>query len=721
MGKTLLVAEKPSVARDIARVLGVRSKCEGYLESDDMIITWAVGHLVRLCEPNELDESYKRWSLSSLPIIPGEWKLAPISKTRSQLTVVKRLMKQKDVDSLICATDAGREGELIFRWIYETAGCKKPVKRLWISSMTDEAIREGMAALKPDSDYEPLYQSALCRAKADWLIGMNMSRAFSLKHDVLLSIGRVQTPTLALLVERKKQIDDFKPQTLYSAEADFGKYKGTYFNPEIKNEAEASMLKTRAEAEAIVSEVKGKTGIVRRVERTTVKEAPPRLFDLTTLQREANRRCGFTAKKTLSLAQSLYETHKLITYPRTDSRLLPFDVKPKLQKVIETMPPPYAAFAATALTGMQTNDGGRIFRKDIGSDHHAIIPTGRKIDMGRLKPDEQKLMDMIARRVLSAFYPAYEAAKQTIITDVEGKLFKSTQKDHSVIGWKEVEGKREPIPPLPDVKPNEQYNVVKASVEEHVSKPPQPYTDASILQAMEHAGKLVEDESLKEIMKRHGLGTPATRAAILERLIEVGYAERKGKSLLPTNKGCKLITCVPPMLASAELTGKWEYGLNLIAEQKQFDEAFAARFIDGVERMTRDIVADVKEKPAEQIFSPEESKAKRGRGGSSRKRSASTLDAVCPVCGKSKITENEKAFGCSEWRKGCPMTIWKDALAKHGGPVLTRVIIERLIKDGVVRGSTGTITLNGGQMRFLFKDSADATPPVGIVYNKKKQ
>lgn len=719
MGKTLLVAEKPSVARDIARVMGVRGKGEGCIESDSMIVTWAIGHLVRLAEPDELDESYKRWSLAQLPIIPQGWVLKPIAKTRSQLATVKRLMKLKDVDRLICATDAGREGELIFRWIYEHAGCRKPVQRLWISSMTDEAIREGMAALKPDSAYEPLYQSALCRAKADWLIGMNMSRAFSLRHDALLSVGRVQTPTLALLVERKKQIDTFKPQTTYTAEADFSKFKGTWFDPSAKSDDEASVLKTRAEAEEIVNAVKGKAGAVTKCARETQKEPPPRLYDLTTLQREANRRLGFTAKKTLELAQTLYEKHKLITYPRTDSRLLPFDVKPKLQKIISEMPEPYKAFSQTALGGLASGGDGRVFRKDIGSDHHAIIPTGRRLDMDRLNQDERALMDMIARRTLSAFFPAYEAVKQTIIADVEGRLFRGVQKEHAAMGWKAVEGKPEALPPLPTVQKGESYRVVGASVGEHVSKPPLPYTDATILQAMEHAGRLIEDEALKEAMKKHGLGTPATRAAILERLITVGYAERKGKSLLPTEKGCALIGCMPPELASAELTGKWEYGLNLIAEQRSADGSLASRFMDGVERMTRELVDTVKAAPVQSVFekrAPTKGRARRGRSASA----ANTLSAVCPICGKGKVTENEKAFGCSQWKHGCAMTIWKDALARHGGPALNRDIVERLLRDGRVTGSTGTITLNGGQLRFSFKDSAEATPPISIVFKKQK-
>ena len=714
MGKVLLVAEKPSVARDIARVMGVKERGEGCLTSDTMIVTWAIGHLVRLSEPDELDEQYKRWSLELLPILPKQWTLKPITKTRSQLATVKKLMKSGEVDSLICATDAGREGELIFRWIYELSGCKKPVRRLWISSMTDEAIREGMSALKPDTAYDPLFQSALCRAKADWLIGMNMTRAFTVKHNALLTIGRVQTPTLALLVERKRQIDEFVPQTTYTAEADFGAYQGTYFDPKLGRDDDAKALKTRREAEDVVRFVTGKTGVVKSCEQSTAKEAPPQLFDLTTLQREANRRYGFTAKKTLGLAQTLYEKHKLITYPRTDSRFLPLDVKPKVGQALGLLPPPYAELASTALDGLKAGVNARVFRKDIGSDHHAIIPTGKKLDMDRLSADEQKLMDMIVRRMLSAFYPAYEAKKQAIVTDVEGKQFLTTQKEHQTMGWKAVEGKTEKLPKLPAVKAGESYPVKSATVAEHISKPPVPYTDASILYAMEHAGKLVEDDELKEIMKKHGLGTPATRAAILERLLDVGYAERKGKSLLPTDKGCKLIACVPPALASAELTGKWEYGLNLIAEQKTVDEAFTQRFISGVERMTCDIVNEVKAAPATQVFAAE----KRGKGKRRRAAPVAAVEGACPVCGKGNITENEKAFGCSRWKQGCGFTLWKDVLTRYGGPTINKVIVARLIKDGYVKGSTGTITLSGGQLRFSYANSAEASPPISIVYKK---
>ena len=710
MGKALIVAEKPSVARDIARALGVAGKGAGCLTSDAYVITWAIGHLVRLAEPDELNAALRHWTLESLPILPQQWELKAVSKTRAQFATVKRLMKDRSIDTLICATDAGREGELIFRWIYALAGCVKPCKRLWISSMTAESIREGMSALRPSADFDALFMSAQCRARADWLIGMNMSRAFTVKYKSLLSVGRVQTPTLALLVARGKEIEAFKPETSYGIKADFTDYTGVY----AENEKEKRYA-DRADADAVAHKVTGKTGVVTLSRRDPFREAPPQLYDLTALQREANKRFGITAKHTLAAAQALYEKYKYITYPRTESRFLTFDLKPKVRQALEAMPAPYQAYAEEAVRGLEAMQGAQVFRRALDADHHALIPTGKPITLEKLGAEERKVMELILARFAAAFLPAAEGEKRTVITSVGGLDFLSQSSQTLRLGWKAVEGDVPRSAPLPDLAVGDQREVKAAEVQEHVTEPPKPYTDATLLYAMEHAGKFVEDEQLAAAMKKHGLGTPATRAAILERLIEVGYASRSRKAILPTEKGIRFIELVPEALASAELTGKWEYGLNEIAQRKAVDEAFIERFMTGVTRLTADLVASVK---ADGRAGGLPAEARSGRPGAQRRKTPAHLGIPCPVCGKGKVTENERAFGCSRWKQGCVFTLWKDCLTRYGGPQLNRKIVEALLKDGQVRGSTGVILLQNKTLRFQFRDSTDATPPIRIENQK---
>ena len=704
MGKTLIVAEKPSVARDIAQVLGVNGKGEGCLTSDEYTVTWALGHLARLAEPDELDAANKKWTLAQLPLLPARWEIKPIPKTRAQLSVIKRLMKDRAVDCVVCATDAGREGELIFRWIYELAGCTKPCKRLWISSMTAEAIREGMQNLRPAAEFDALYASALCRARADWLIGMNLTRACTVKYQALLSVGRVQTPTLALLVRRKREIDGFLPETTYGVEADFGDYTGVY-----AQQGKEKQFANREDAVAIARAVAGKTGTVTRSEREPFREPPPQLYDLTTLQREANKRYGLTAKRTLAAAQTLYEKHKAITYPRTESRYLTFDVKPKVRQALESLPPPYRAYAEQATQNVAAMAAGRVFRKELDADHHAIIPTGKAIVPEKLGVEERKVMELICARFVAAFLPAAEGEKRTVITRVNNADFLSQSTQVLQPGWRAVDGlPATKTPPLPSLAVGDARRVVAAADKTHVTEPPKPYTDATLLYAMEHAGKQVEDEQLAAAMKKHGLGTPATRAAILERLLDVGYAERSKKALLPTEKGIRFIDLVPETLASAELTGQWEYGLHEIAQRKPVDDAFVQRFMTGVTRLTTEMVAAVKADERTGNV-PREAPPK-----SKRRRAAPGLGLACPVCGKGKVTENERAFGCSRWKQGCGFTLWKDCLARHGGPTLTAPIVTALLRTGQVRGSTGTVILTGKMLRFQFRDSVDATPPINI-------
>ena len=435
MGKIVVLAEKPSVGRDIARVIGCKTRGDGCLVGEEYIVTWAVGHLVTLAEPDEMDDKYKKWTFSTLPILPDEIPLKVIHGTRSQFSIVKKLINDKETDSLICATDAGREGELIFRYIYEKAGCKKPFRRLWISSMTDEAIREGFREIRPGQDYDGLYESARCRSKADWLVGMNASRAFTLKYDTLLSVGRVQTPTLAILVKRRKEIENFRPEGFSTLTADFGDSKGVYFSEKLDPDTH---LKTKEEAEAIAAEVKGRTGTVTQAETVRKKELPPQLYDLTSLQRDANRLLGFTADKTLKTAQSLYETHKALTYPRTDSRYLPPDMIPRVVQTMKLLPESYRKFVPGALPDGKLPVTKRTIDASKVSDHHAILPTAKTADVAKFSPDEKNLYDLVARRMLAAFYPACEYDATKIITTVWEHTFRTNGRVTVVNGWHDV-------------------------------------------------------------------------------------------------------------------------------------------------------------------------------------------------------------------------------------------------------------------------------------------
>ena len=626
--KKLIVAEKPSVGRDIARVLGAKQKGEGYLYGDDYVITWAVGHLVSLSEPGEFNEAWKKWSMLHLPMLPDRIPLKVLPATRSQFAVVQKLMNSAKIDSIICATDSAREGELIFRYIYQMANCQKPVERLWISSMTDAAIKQGFAELKPASHYDALYESARCRSEADWMVGMNASRAFSLKYDAHLSIGRVQTPTLNLIVKRDREIENFVPQDYWEVKANFGDYEGTWINPnprpanDLSDEDKKDEKKSpetriyeKELAERVRDEVKGRPARVAESTCEKKRFSPPQLFDLTSLQREANRKFGFSADKTLKIAQALYETHKLVTYPRTDSRYLPDDMRPKVKKVLEHLPEPYAAFVQSPQMNM--NAGGKKYYDNSKiSDHHAIVPTERKANLSSLKPDERQLYDLIARRLIAMHYPDYVCENAKIITQVDGHRFKSTgtvpleEGWHVVVGWDKSESKE---PPLPRLNPGDERRVEKASIKASKTKPPQQHTDASILNLMENAGRDIEDDVLREQMKSSGLGTPATRAAIIERLIQVGYARRSGKHLVSTEKGRKLIDVVPVQISSAVTTGKWEKAL---AEMASFHDVSARtaksdRFMLGIRRFSEFLVDAARQAPAGVRFEKEEYKPRK--------------------------------------------------------------------------------------------------------------
>ena len=721
MGKIVVLAEKPSVGRDIARVIGCTTRGDGCLIGEQYIVTWAVGHLVTLAEPDEMDEKYKKWSFATLPILPETIPLKVISATKSQFSTVKKLINDKETDSLICATDAGREGELIFRYIYEKAGCKKPFRRLWISSMTDEAIREGFQSIRPGNDYDGLYESARCRSKADWLVGMNASRAFTLKYDALLSVGRVQTPTLAILVKRRKEIENFKPEGFCTVTADFGDYRGVYFHEKLEPDTH---LKTKAEAETIAAAVKGKTGTVMQAETIRKKEWPPQLYDLTSLQRDANRLLGFTADKTLKTAQSLYETHKALTYPRTDSRYLPPDMIPRVVQTMKLLPENYQKYVPGALPGGKLPVSKRTIDASKVTDHHAILPTSRKADVSRFSEDERNLYDLVARRMLAAFYPVCEYDATKVITTVGEHSFRTNGRVTVVNGWHDVpplekppKAKKAPKPEeeeegqLPPLAEGDTREVKKTQIREDKTKPPAPHTDASLLAAMETAGKDLEDEELVRLMKGSGIGTPATRAAIIERLIKVGYASRRGKTLNATDKGVMLIDVMPPEIASPETTGRWELALHEITDGKQDPD----RFMDGIRKMSAFLVDYARDQAKPLAFPPDE---RRKRTGTKRGGGSTVLEGtVCPVCGKGKMRENSAAFGCTE--TGCPCVLWKDGLSRGGGPALNAKLVTLLLEKKEVKGSTGILAIRDG--KILFTPNGSETPSAArpLRYEKK--
>lgn len=614
MGYVCVLAEKPSVARDIARVLGANTPGKGCLKGNGYVVTWAVGHLVVPLNPDEIDARWKSWRADTLPILPEfiPLKVAPEAHARQQYANVAAILNAPQVDRVVCATDAGREGELIFRRIYALSGCTKPFSRLWISSMTEEAIEEGFAHLRPGQEYDLLYASAQCRADADWLVGMNGSRAFTLRYDSLLSVGRVQTPTLSLLVQRAREINDFVPEDYWEVAAQFSPgYQGTWID-----QAGKTRLPSEEAARAIADAVRGGQGAVERVTTERKRVLPPLLYDLTTLQREANARYGLTAQATLDIAQALYEKHKLLTYPRTDSRYLSNDLRPKVEKMLASLPDPYRALAPGA---QAVNPGKRVFDDEKLTDHHAIIPTGRVPKS--LQPNEQKIYDMVMRQLIAAFYPAMVYDAMTVITRIGDHRFLSKGRTLVDAGWhvahpplrdRKKEKEEQPLPALTE---GQAVQVKKVEVLAKKTTPPSPYTENTLLAAMENAGRFVQDEELRRQLKERGLGTPATRAAILERLIQVGYVRRERKNLLPTDKGMRLIAVVPEALSSPETTGRWEKGLHDIALGKMQP----ARFMDSIRRYCAYLCQYAVQAPP-QSFPQQPAPRKRKKPASGRKK-----------------------------------------------------------------------------------------------------
>ncbi|EPZ91629.1 DNA topoisomerase III [Burkholderia cenocepacia] len=645
MSKALIIAEKPSVANDIARALGGFTKHDEYYESDDFVLSSAVGHLLEIAAPEEYEVKRGKWSFAHLPVIPPHFDLNPIAKSESRLKVLTKLMKRKDVDRLINACDAGREGELIFRLIAQHAKAKQPVQRLWLQSMTPQAIRDGFANLRSDSDMQPLADAARCRSEADWLVGINGTRAMTAFNSkgggfFLTTVGRVQTPTLSIVVEREEKIRRFIPRDYWEVKAEFacagGFYEGKWFDPKFKRdefdpEKRDSRLWSLPAAETIVAACRDQVGTVSEESKPST-QLSPLLFDLTSLQREANSRFGFSAKNTLGLAQALYEKHKVLTYPRTDARALPEDYLSTVQSTLEMLKEShnYLPHAKQVLDKGWVKPNKRIFDNSKISDHFAIIPTLQAPKS--LSEPEQKLYDMVVKRFLAVFFPAAEFRVTTRITEVAGHHFKTEVKVLVEPGWLQVYGRdaEGADANLVPVQKDEKVKTDEIAAVALVTKPPARYSEATLLSAMEGAGKLVEDDELREAMAAKGLGTPATRAAIIEGLLGEKYLLREGRELIPTAKAFQLMTLLRGLgvkeLTAPELTGEWEYKLSQMERGNLGRDAF----MQEIARMTQQIVKRAKEYDSDTIPGD-----------------YATLETPCPNCG-GQVKENYRRFACTK-------------------------------------------------------------------------
>jgi DNA topoisomerase-3 len=676
----LIVTEKPSMGRDVASALGASRRGEGFIAGERDIVTWCVGHLVELDDPDSYDPALKSWRLEALPILPDKFSYHPVERTRDQFAVIRELMARADVEEIVNAADAGREGELIFDLVYALARCRKPVRRLWVSSLTRDAITEGFQKLRPAEEYRGLRDSAHARQQSDWLVGINATRAQTVKarragHDGVFSLGRVQTPTLALIVARDREISEFVPATYYEVFADFhtepGDYRGVWVGKR------GTRLDKKEEADAIAARVRGQRGAVAKVERKATKERPPLLYDLTALQRAANARFGFTATRTLELAQSLYEK-KCLTYPRTSSRHLSKSVAAEARLHVTAVNfGPYAKFCETILSKGDPKLTSRHVDDKKVTDHHAVIPTTQRPNAAALSPDEKRIYDLVARRFLAAFYPDAELERTTITTAVAGEQFVARGTVVVNAGWREVDPPgREKSPDaddaeeaeLPRVKEKDDALAVNAEAVAKQTKAPPRYTDAALLGAMETAGKKIEDEELRLAMRDSGLGTPATRAAIIETLLKREYVARDKKAIVATPKGAALIKMLPsPLLKSAELTGMWEQKL---ARMARGDYALAT-FMGEVREMVRGLVGE--------IASAEIERGTAAASGARRElpRPEGALD--CPKCKLESragfLVERESTFGkfvaCSEGRDACGYLSDRPSNAKLRKALLT--------------------------------------------------
>ncbi|GAU07917.1 type IA DNA topoisomerase [Desulfoplanes formicivorans] len=667
--KSLILAEKPSVAREIAKVLGLRGRGQGYLEDNRYVITWAVGHLVNIAEPGDQNPDWgKQWSLQQLPMIPERFTLTVLDQTRDQFAIVKSLMARDDITDIINATDAGREGELIFRRIYLTAGCTKPIKRLWANDMTEAGLKKALANLVPGEDKRNLGLAAFARAEADWLVGMNFSRLFTVKTGGLVTVGRVQSPVLKLLVDRRKAIENFKPQNYWTIEGMFGQedepFKGVWFAPPKRKD---NKLWEEDHAKELAKQCTDKQGMVESVSSTRGRQRPPLPFDLTTLQREANTRFGLSAKRVLEIAQELYESKKILTYPRTDSRYLTTEVYNEILDHLRAIYPHFQEISTLAAERIKaaTKKFACVNDKKV-SDHHAIIPTKKPAVREQLSPDQWNIYEMVCRRTMAAFLPDCTFLTSQVWILVETEPFKATGKIFKDRGWFVAEPWRTAKDnPLPGVAKGDPIKVREVGPVKHTTKPPAHFTDASLLGAMETAGKLVDNEELQEALKERGLGTPATRAQIIETLISRNYVTKQGKKLMATDKGCHVVETVEaslPDLVSPELTGSWEQELKTM----EHGNITYPQFMGRIKNMVRQGVENLRNRK----FATTPATLPPGK----------TSLGKCPKCG-GDVVENSKAYGCINWREangGCRFTIWKNMF---GGKINKTQVKELLTKE----------------------------------------
>ncbi len=666
----LIITEKPSVARDIARVLGISSRGDGYIEGKGKRISWCVGHVAQLAEPAAYNSEWKSWRTSTLPMIPEVFKLEANPRTRDQLGVLRKLLRDKKVTEVVNACDAGREGELIFRYVYDLTGANKPVKRLWLASMTDTAIRNAFSRLKPSTDYDDLGDAARSRSEADWLVGLNATRAMTLRYrqaggDELMSVGRVQTPTLAMIVGRELEIEAFEPDDFWQVYATFDAGEQpegvdrTYEGAWTRKKSDRTYKKE--EAEQVLADIDGETGEVVKVQQKDVRRYPPQLFDLTSLQREANRRFGFSAQATLDAAQNLYEKAKLITYPRTDSNYLTKDMKSGLPDMIRAINvAPYSDFCDTLLNDLPLKTGRRIINDAEVGDHHAIIPTEKTPNMSKLSGRESKIYDLIVRRTIGAFYPNAVFAQTKIATAIASHIFITSGQVRKVAGWQEVDPPpkykkgKQPDPILPSVTKGDSVPLEDTRLHQGQTQPPKRYSENALLGAMERAGQELDDDEVRRAMKEAGLGTPATRASVIETLLRRDYIARSGKVLVPRPKGRVLIESIPSEdLKSAELTGQWEARLNRIADGKLPRDTFMKE----VRQLTTKLTETLLTQP---LDIPEEALEREVLG-------------TCPICG-GEVFETRKVYTCTGGRE-CSFVIFKKIARRKTSKGLVKLLL----------------------------------------------
>ena len=651
----LVVAEKPSVAMSYAKVLGATNRQDGYLEGNDYLVSWCIGHLVELAPPNVYDAKYVKWSIADLPILPQQWQYLVSASTKKQFGILQKLMHRPDVDSIVCATDAGREGELIFRLVYQQAGCKKPFSRLWLSSMEENAIREGFAHLKPSTEYDALYNAALCRERADWMVGINASRLFSCLYGQPLAVGRVMTPVLAMTVVREAAIAAFVPEKFYTVALTLAD-GGIASSKRFAQKADAELLLSKCRKEERVT--------VQKMERKEKAESPPQLYDLTALQRDANRLLGYSAQQTLDYAQSLYEK-RLITYPRTDSRFLTEDMAASLPGLVADTGKAFAVEEPLPIHVQQVINGSKV------TDHHALLPTKSiaKADLAALPAGERNVLRLISARLLCAVGEPHRYAETTLTTICAEEEFSAKGKVMLSEGWKAMErkmlgellGKQKKQAALPDVQEQSQCSIAGAELKEGQTSPPKHFTEDTLLHAMETASA----DSMPEGVERQGIGTPATRAATIEKLVQKGFLERKGnkktKVLLPTDKGKALITVMPEEIQSAEMTADWETKLLQIERS----EMEPSEFMTEIKEMISSLVTTTE--------------AVKGANALMKNK----IIGICPNCG-ANVVEREKGWFCEN--RECRFVLWKDnAFLKRLGKRMDAHVADKLLRDGRVR------------------------------------